>query len=134
MTSPSLSLSLSLYLLQCRLIISQMSDQPCQLWNPLFLPPFLSLSLSFLAAYYPEMERKILYSFCFISLTAHLHYGISVVRTTGKYRTTKNFREKKLLRISQTFRVFFAKFSVALVDQSRMLALLLRNFSRNAAA
>jgi ethanolaminephosphotransferase len=61
----------------CRLIISQMSDQPCQLLNPLFLPLLLSISLSFL---YPHIELNILWTYFFISLTAHVHYGVSVVQ------------------------------------------------------
>ena len=74
--------------LQCRLIISQMSDQPCQLLNPLFLPLLLSLSLSFL---YQHIELNILWTYFFISLTAHLHYGVSVVSAWERERDSSKF-------------------------------------------
>lgn len=62
--------------MQCRLIISQMSGQPCELYNLLLVPLGLAIMASLLQ---PKYEHLILYSYAIVVLLAHLHYGISVV-------------------------------------------------------
>ena len=64
-------------LLQCRLIIAQMSNQRCELVNVLLIPLSVAISLS---VYLPHLEVTILYVLAAIVHLAHLHYAVSVVR------------------------------------------------------
>ena len=70
---PLLSISL---LVQCRLIISQMSGQSCQLFNSFFIPVAAVVGVSLVWPAYELAALGILTAFLTL---AHAHYGISVV-------------------------------------------------------
>ncbi|XP_053618168.1 ethanolaminephosphotransferase 1-like [Plodia interpunctella] len=61
----------------CRLIVSQMSDQRCELFNWLLWPLSAAalVSLSF-----PLLEPTCFYAIMTLSVLAHIHYGACVVR------------------------------------------------------
>ena len=65
-----------LSLLQCRLIIAQMTGQRCELVNLLLIPLAIAVGVSLI---FPVYEAVILYTYALVVLCAHLHYGISVV-------------------------------------------------------
>ncbi len=65
-----------LVILQCRLIIAQMSSQRCDLFNMLTLPVLLGLCLSLC---FPHYERIIFYVVCVVLNLAQLDYAVSIV-------------------------------------------------------
>eukprot|EP00731_Ephydatia_muelleri_P031689 Em0023g196a len=60
----------------CRLIICQMSGQPCELFNMLLVVLAAAIALSLLQ---PALEVAVLYVYASAMLLAHVHYGSSVV-------------------------------------------------------
>ncbi len=75
----------SLFLVQCRLIVSQMSGQRCELFNRFLLLLATAFAASLLS---PQHEALILYSFTATVLLAHTHYGVSVVSSTDPLEWT----------------------------------------------
>lgn len=66
----------------CRLIISQMTSQPAELFNFLLIPLIAALVASFAL---PHFEMPILYSYFAVVLFAHLHYAISIVEELSEH-------------------------------------------------
>lgn len=62
--------------LQCRLIVSQMSNTRCEILPWILLPVTIATILSFVL---PEMDLKSMYFVSILSLLAHIHYGTCVV-------------------------------------------------------
>ena len=62
--------------LQCRLIICQMSSQPCELFNLLLLPLSIAVGVSLVL---PAYEKIMLYVLTTVVCLAQLHYGVCVV-------------------------------------------------------
>lgn len=60
----------------CRLIIAQMSDQRSEVFNYLFIPLVVAISMAFV---YPQYEILTLYALFAVVTTTHLHFGISIV-------------------------------------------------------
>lgn len=65
-----------LFFLQCRLIISQMSGMPAELFNLLLIPLAVAVGSALLL---PRYELMTLYIYSAIILVAHLHYAICIV-------------------------------------------------------
>ena len=63
-------------LAQCRLIICQMSGQPCEQFNLLLLPLGVALGVALVL---PAFERTMLYALIAVVCLAQLHYGVCVV-------------------------------------------------------
>ena len=63
-------------LFKCRLIIAQMSDQRSEVFNYLFIPLVVAISMAFV---YPQYEILTLYALFAVVITTHLHFGISIV-------------------------------------------------------
>lgn len=63
-------------LMQCRLIIAQMSGHRCELINMLLVPLAIAVVVSL---FLPKYEPVILYTYALVVVCAHLHYGISAV-------------------------------------------------------
>lgn len=63
-------------LLQCRLIISQMTSQPAELFNLMLIPLAVAVGVSLVL---PRYELMTLYIYSALILVAHLHYAISIV-------------------------------------------------------
>lgn len=63
-------------ILQCRLIISQMSGMPAELFNLLLIPLAVAVGIVLLL---PRYELMTLYIYSAIVLVAHLHYAICIV-------------------------------------------------------
>ncbi|CAJ0954818.1 unnamed protein product, partial [Mesorhabditis belari] len=61
----------------CRLIISQMANTHCQIYNSLLA---LYMLATFAAFQLPDFELTILRVSCLIIVVAHVHYGVCVVR------------------------------------------------------
>lgn len=64
--------------LQCWLIISQMSDTRCELINWLILPLAAIVMASSLLSL-GQLEVYLLWAYCCLVTGAHLHFGIHVV-------------------------------------------------------
>lgn len=64
--------------LQCRLIISQMSDTRCELINWLILPLAAIVAASSLLSL-GQLEVYLLWAYCFLVTAAHIHFGVHVV-------------------------------------------------------
>ena len=67
------------FLLQCRIVVRQMSDSRCQLVNSFVLLAALCFVGVFLSQK-PSVEIAILWLFVVSTTLAHLHYGMVVVR------------------------------------------------------
>lgn len=73
----------------CRLIIAQMSNTRCQIFNWMLIPFSIIILVSFLV---PSLELFLLYLMLMISITYHIHYGTCVVRQMCDYFNIKCFR------------------------------------------
>ncbi|CAE1328151.1 EPT1 [Acanthosepion pharaonis] len=101
---PFLSFSLSLFFLfrcpfsfffVCRLIVAQMSNTRCELFNPLLAP--LSAIVIYVIFLRPgHMEVWLLWTYCLLATAVHLFYGIFVVRKLSQYFRIHAFSLKKL--------------------------------------
>ncbi|CAH2057350.1 unnamed protein product, partial [Iphiclides podalirius] len=60
-----------------RLIVAEMSDQRCELFNRLLVPSLAAVAISM---YQPQLEVYALHTLLIASLLAHVHYGVCVVR------------------------------------------------------
>lgn len=70
---------MSAFTLQCKLIVCQMSNTRCQALNWLLLPMTLVVLLA--VAGVVTNETLLLYLWTAAVILAHIHYGVSVVRT-----------------------------------------------------
>lgn len=61
----------------CRLIIAQMSNTRCQIFNWMLLPFSVIILVSILV---PSLELFLLYVMLMVSITYHIHYGTCVVK------------------------------------------------------
>lgn len=66
----------------CRLIISQMTSQPAELFNVLLIPLLIAVVNSFI---FPRYEMATLYGYFALVLFAHLHYAISIVEELSEH-------------------------------------------------
>ncbi|CAK1540413.1 unnamed protein product [Leptosia nina] len=66
--------------INCRLIVSQMSDTRCELFNSLLLPYALVVAVVFYCHVSPMVELILLTALCIGCSWAHIHYGTKVVR------------------------------------------------------
>ncbi|XP_076055539.1 ethanolaminephosphotransferase 1-like [Oratosquilla oratoria] len=77
--------------MNCRLIVSQMSNTRCELVNWLLIP--LSIGVAIIAAA-PSLEIIILIILSVIACLAHIHYGVCVVRQMCDHFRIKCFTIK----------------------------------------
>lgn len=63
---------------QCRLIVAQMSNTRCEIFNWLLVPSAITVFLS-LVTKNPELEIGLTYALCVLSTLAHIHYGTCLV-------------------------------------------------------
>ena len=80
--SPCIIFLLSSFFTQSRLIISQMTGQPAEIFNFLLIPLMAALVASFAL---PRYEMPILYAYFAAVLFAHLHYAISIVEELSEH-------------------------------------------------
>ncbi|XP_013183063.2 ethanolaminephosphotransferase 1 [Amyelois transitella] len=66
--------------INCRLIVSQMSDTRCEAWNPLLLPYTLSVLTVLVFKPSPRAELVMLTVLCVSSSIQHIYYGTRVVQ------------------------------------------------------
>ena len=66
------------YVLQCRLIVAQMSDTRCQVLNP-FLSVCVIALVAVMLSNDPKFELSIMWTITVAMTLAHIHYGIVVV-------------------------------------------------------
>lgn len=79
----------------CRLIVAQMSNTRCELFNPLLAP--LSAIVGYVIFLRPGyMEMWLLWMYCTLATTVHLFYGIFVVRKLAEFFRINVFSLKKL--------------------------------------
>lgn len=81
----NISLYLFHFILQCRLIVSQMSSTRCEVVNWLLVPLASCVGLIFLTDTLRVQEVATLKILCIISIIAHLHYGFCVVRQMARH-------------------------------------------------
>lgn len=86
-------------LVQCKLIIGQMSNQPTEPLNFLFVPFIIAVGTSFVL---PQYEFLCLYALTAVSLVTHLHFGISVV--------SKMYPSLWVVYLSVVFFVYFYQY------------------------
>lgn len=63
----------------CRLIVAQMSNTRCELYNFLIIPTALVV-LTSLTVQSLDVDLKLTYGLCVFATLAHVHYGTCVVR------------------------------------------------------
>ncbi|GBP80011.1 Ethanolaminephosphotransferase 1 [Eumeta japonica] len=63
----------------CRLIVAQMSDTRCEVFNSLIVPYALTMIITFLTPPSVIVETTLLLFLCIASCIAHVHYGTKVV-------------------------------------------------------
>uniref|UniRef100_A0A1B6CBA2 Ethanolaminephosphotransferase 1 n=1 Tax=Clastoptera arizonana TaxID=38151 RepID=A0A1B6CBA2_9HEMI len=80
----------------CRLIVSQMSNNRCDLYNWLLTPALVCAVVSILIPS-QHLELLLLYSLWIISTLAHIHYGMNVVRQMCCHFRVDCFRIKNRL-------------------------------------
>ncbi len=61
----------------CRLIIAQMSNTRCQIFNWMLIPFSIAILVSILV---PNLELVLLYIMLMVGITYHVHYGTCVVK------------------------------------------------------
>uniref|UniRef100_A0A2A4K4R8 Ethanolaminephosphotransferase 1 n=1 Tax=Heliothis virescens TaxID=7102 RepID=A0A2A4K4R8_HELVI len=66
--------------INCRLIVSQMSDTRCEVFNGLLIPYALVMAIVFGCAVSPTTELLLLSGLCVASSIAHIYYGTKVVQ------------------------------------------------------
>lgn len=71
--------SASAFIFQCKLIVCQMSNTRCQALSWLLLPMALVVLLAVTGVV--ANETVLLYAWTIAVILAHIHYGVSVVRT-----------------------------------------------------
>ncbi|KAB7496605.1 Ethanolaminephosphotransferase 1 [Armadillidium nasatum] len=74
--------------INCRLIVSQMSNTRCEFINWLLFPFSLTVILALL---FPSIEMYLLIALTVLATLAHLHYGICVVRQMCAHFNIKCF-------------------------------------------
>lgn len=72
-----------LTMLQCRLIVSQMSNTRCEILPWILLPIAVAAVFSFIL---PSIDLEIMYLVSIVALMAHIHYGTCVVSLTTNLR------------------------------------------------
>jgi len=75
-------------MLQCRLIVSQMSNTRCEILPWLLLPIAIAAIFSFIL---PSVDLEIMYLVSIVALLAHIHYGTCVVSSTKCYVHNYNY-------------------------------------------
>lgn len=65
--------------ISCRLIVSQMSNTRCDMFNPLLTPYLLVTATAALFPLTGAVESLILYILCLLSTISHIQYGAGVV-------------------------------------------------------
>ncbi|KPJ18457.1 Ethanolaminephosphotransferase 1, partial [Papilio machaon] len=71
-----------------RLIVSEMSEQRCEVFNSLLWP---LMAAAVMSTYQPALQHLLLHSVLLVALFAHLHYGICVVRQMCDHFKVKCF-------------------------------------------
>lgn len=64
------------FFIQCRLIVSQMSNTRCEILPWILLPVSAAALLSQIA---PNYDRETMYLLAIIAVGAHVHYGACIV-------------------------------------------------------
>lgn len=67
------------FFFQSRLIVAQMSNTRCEIFNWLLVPTSITIVLSVYTRN-ALLELYLTYLLCVLSLVAHIHYGVCVVR------------------------------------------------------
>ncbi|CAH0407013.1 unnamed protein product [Chilo suppressalis] len=73
--------------INCRLIVSQMSDTRCEAFNSLLIPYALVMAMVFYLRVSPMTELMLLTTLCIGSSLAHIYYGTKVVSEAFIYPT-----------------------------------------------
>lgn len=74
--------------LQCRLIVSQMSNMRCEVYH--WMTPIFCISVA-IGLWLPIFERPILYILCILTTLTHWHYGTRVVSSFFSFKINFNF-------------------------------------------
>ncbi|XP_046386847.1 ethanolaminephosphotransferase 1-like [Ischnura elegans] len=69
----------------CRLIVTQMSNTRCEVWNWMLLPVLVGMCMSLVLPPALNGELVILYILAVFCTLAHIHYGACVVRQMCKH-------------------------------------------------
>ncbi|CAH0714343.1 unnamed protein product, partial [Brenthis ino] len=80
--------------INCRLIVSQMSDTRCEAFNALLVPYALALALTLGAAPPPAAELLLLAALTAFASAAHLYYGTRVVQEMCEHFKISCFKIK----------------------------------------
>ncbi|KAJ8721596.1 hypothetical protein PYW07_002371 [Mythimna separata] len=80
--------------INCRLIVSQMSDTRCEAFNSLLVPYALVLCMVFGTAVSAGTELLLLAALCLVSSVAHIYYGSKVVQEMCEHFKIECFRIK----------------------------------------
>ncbi|KAJ3649142.1 hypothetical protein Zmor_020900 [Zophobas morio] len=78
----------------CRLIVAQMSNTRCDIFNWLLVPTSIFILVSILTNN-SSLELFLTYSLCVLSTTAHIHYGTYLVRQMCNHFRINCFSIKK---------------------------------------
>ncbi|MCL4133086.1 UNVERIFIED_CONTAM: hypothetical protein GTU68_019348, partial [Idotea baltica] len=78
--------------INCRLIVSQMSNTRCELINWLLFPFGLTVLI---ALFFPSVEQSLLVAAAVLATLAHIHYGVCVVRQMCNHFDIMCFRIKE---------------------------------------
>jgi ethanolaminephosphotransferase len=78
----------------CRLIVAQMSNTRCDIFNWLLVPTSIFILLSILIKN-AAFELFLTYTLCIFTTCAHIHYGTCVVRQMCKHLRINCFSIKK---------------------------------------
>ncbi|KAJ0175668.1 hypothetical protein K1T71_008827 [Dendrolimus kikuchii] len=70
--------------INCRLIVSQMSDTRCEIFNGLLVPYALAVALA-IKGLSPNNEYLLLATLCMAATVAHIYYGTKVVQEMCKH-------------------------------------------------
>ncbi|XP_026464573.1 ethanolaminephosphotransferase 1-like [Ctenocephalides felis] len=79
----------------CRLIVAQMTDTRCDLWNWLLLPVIIASYICTVNPLSFAQERFVLYAITVLVTVAHIHYGVCVVRQMCEHFKRDCFRVPK---------------------------------------
>ncbi|CAH1116634.1 unnamed protein product [Phaedon cochleariae] len=80
--------------ISCRLIVAQMSNTTCEVFNLLMIPVLLVVIITVILQW-ASLELFLLYCLCIFTTVAHIHYGTCVVRQMCRHFRVNCFTIKK---------------------------------------
>ncbi|CAH0581193.1 unnamed protein product [Chrysodeixis includens] len=84
--------------INCRLIVSQMSDTRCEVFNALLIPYAAVMAVVFYSATSPNTELLLLAALCVASSIAHIYYGTKVVQEMCQHFNIECFHIKPKIK------------------------------------